>query len=446
MKRNKILHITPHLGGGVGRVLLNYFKETKNNESLLHEIACLDDANRQAIETAEDVGLLLTDRLAGESRRLMTMVSRADIVIIHWWNHPLLFEFLVRTSLPPCRLVLWSHISGFHPPYVFTEKIFRYPDLFVFTTPISYETEEAKNCPDEIKMRVIWSTGGVEHVRSIQHTANDEFTVGYIGTVDYAKLHPEFLALCNAIDIHKIRFIVCGGPSEKCIQNEAERFGLNKKMIFTGLVSDIRGYLSMFDIFGYPLAPYHYGTCDQSLAESMAAGVVPVVFANRMEKSMVRNGVTGIVAKDKKDYVDAVRALWSDSRLRAFLSNNAKEYALNTFTLEKMVKEWDMIFDEALSFPKKRRKWELYTPVEKISAADIFLESLGEQGKPFWDYCHAGNEKEKEHALEKIVELGNVPLWQAETRGTVHHYYRFFSNDPVLEILSRSMKGHADLK
>ncbi|MDP2843030.1 MAG: hypothetical protein Q8O06_05275, partial [Acetobacterium sp.] len=151
MKKTKILHVTPHLGGGVGRVLLNYFTKVNDDKSLIHEVACLDYANKHALDVAKNIGLMLTDRMAGNGQQLLSMIAGADIVLIHWWNHPLLYDFLVRTVLPPCRVAMWSHISGFHPPYVFTEKIFRYPDVFVFTTPVSYETREVQSLSDEQK-------------------------------------------------------------------------------------------------------------------------------------------------------------------------------------------------------------------------------------------------------------------------------------------------------
>ena len=64
MTRMSILHITPHLGGGVGRVLLNYFTQVKGDRSFVHEVACLDYANKHALDVAENIGIELTDRMA----------------------------------------------------------------------------------------------------------------------------------------------------------------------------------------------------------------------------------------------------------------------------------------------------------------------------------------------------------------------------------------------
>jgi hypothetical protein len=338
---------------------------------------------------------------------------------------------------------MWSHISGFHPPYVFTPKIFNYPDLFVFTTPVSFETKEVINLSDEHKknLRVIWSTGGVEHVKNVRPKEHIGFNIGYIGTVDYCKMHPDFLKLCSQIDIPNVRFIVCGGPKENEIKRQAEVLSIGEKFIFTGLVSDITEYLPLFDVFGYPLAPYHYGTCDQVIAESMAAGVVPVVLSNRMENHMVENRVTGIVAKNQHEYVTAIKELYAHQNLRKDLSINAKSFAQKTFSLDKLKKEWDAIFEELLTFPKVLRQWEIHKPIIEISAGDVFLESLGEYGQVFISYCKGTNEKDLNTTSEKIKKLGESPLWQAKTRGTVHHYTEFFPTDDSLAMWSKLMRN-----
>ncbi len=446
--KNKILHITPHLGGGVGRVLLNYISKVKNCSSFEHKVTCLDYANDNAIEAAKNVSFFLIDNMVNKKQELLNMVTEADIVLIHWWNHPLLYDFLVRTELPPCRVIIWSHISGLHPPYIFTDKILNYPDLFVFTTPVSYEAKEVQILSDEQKkfLRVVWSTGGVEHVKSVILQAHSGFNVGYIGTVDYCKIHPDFLNICNRVNIPKIKFIVCGGASEKEIMEEAEGFGIGEKFNFTGLISDITEYLSIFDIFGYPLASYHYGTCDQVLAESMAAGIVPVVLSNMMESYMVKDGKTGIVAKDENEYIEALQTLYFDEDLRYSLSRNAKDYALKAFSLDTMILEWEKVFKEALTLTKTIKKWEINKISSDISATEVFLESLGCYGEDFVFYCNAESDEEKRKAIEKIKKLAQTTIWQAKTKGTVYHYNYFFPNDRYLSVWSQLIKESKSYK
>jgi L-malate glycosyltransferase len=444
MVKNKIsiLHITPHLGGGVGRVLLGYLERAKENTSFTHRVACLDYANENASDILKNINVKLSDKMSGKKKSLLKMITEADIVLMHWWNHPLLYDFLVRAKLPPCRLILWSHTSGFNPPAVFTEKILNYPDRFIFTTPVSFISKEARKLSEKQKkyLGTIWSTGGLDHVKSVKPKKHKGFNVGYIGTVDYAKIHHNFLKICSKIKIPNVKFIVCGGSNEKEIKREAEKMGMGHKFKFTGQISDIVKYLEIFDVFGYPLAPYHYGTCDQVLQESMAAGIVPVVFANRMEKYMVKDGVTGLVAKNEAEYIKAIEKLYHNKDLRNKMSENARKYALETFSIEKTVADWEKIFTGLLAKPKIGRKWNITKKIGSISAADIFIESLGDYGKNFRFHLEAKSPASKKLAEKRIKLLAKSINWQSETKSTAHHYSSFFPKDRELSKWSRLTK------
>jgi glycosyltransferase involved in cell wall biosynthesis len=437
--RKTILHITPHLGGGVGKVLLNYLEKVKGNSHFLHKVLSLEYANEKAFSSSQTTGFPLRDKMASNHDGVIEAVAEADIVLIHWWNHPLLYAFLVREILPPSRVIFWSHISGFHAPYVFSKPALHYPDLFVFTSPLSMEVPEVKKLGEARRktLRVIWSTGGIEQAAVIEPKPHFGFNIGYIGTVDYSKMHPDFLNMCSQVDIPDVKFIVCGGPNEKKIQKESLQYETGNRFIFTGQVSDIAKYLSEFDVFGYPLNQHHWGTCEQSLCESMAAGVPPVVLANRTERYIVEDGVTGIVAANEESYVRAIEELYRRPDLRKKLSRNAMEAAKRRFSIEQMVGRWDIAFSEILRFPKTKRQWTGRYKGKTASPAQIFLESLGEHGKEFLRSLTASEEKDKKAAQEDIRKIyESSHLWRSNTRGTPQHYHNFFPEDSILKFWS----------
>lgn len=439
----KIIHITPHLGGGVGSVLLNYLAKASKDSAFVHHILSLEYANEKAKMASKTTGFYLADKMSENLPGLLAAVSKADIVLMHWWNHPLLYALLVRELLPPARIIFWSHISGFSPPYVFNQPALHYPDLFVFTSPLSLGIAEVRDLREERQkaLRVIWSTGGVEHTLSVKPKLHSGFNIGYIGTVDYGKLHPHFLKMSSKVKIPNVRFITCGGPSEKQIKEESMQYGNNERFIFTGPVSDIRDYLSEFDVFGYPLAPHHYGTCEQSLGESMAAGVPPVVMGNPTESFIVENGVTGIVAPDEKSYTQALEKLYHQPDLRRQLAVNARKTAKERYSLALMVNNWEKVFHEALLFPKLPRQWTGTHQGKNVSAAQVFIESLGAYGMDFLSSLNAQDEKDKEEAKKGIRKLcESSHLWKSSTRGTVHHYHYFFPEDDYLRSWSDQMR------
>ena len=444
-KKYNILHLTPHLGAGVGTVVLNYLSKVANDTAFAHSILCLDYANQHAMDVANKASFPIFGNMSKKKSKVLGLIADCDVLLIHWWNHPLLYDFLVREPLPASRVIFWAHQKGTPAPNNFTDKIFRYPDIFVFTTPLSYDVKEVQNLPAELKKKLhdIWSTGGVERIQSLKLKKHTGFNVGYIGNVDYAKMHPDFLDICNQVNIPDVHFTIVGGPYGRQLESEAAHRGIGHKFHFTGFVPEEEKweYLSQFDVFGYPLAPYHYGSCDQVLQESMAAGVVPIVLKNPMESYMIKDGVTGLVAKSKEEYVIKLQELYHNHELRAYLSKNAQEYAIRTFSLEKMKNEWNAIFNQVLNTPKTIKKWDISKKVEDISPKDVFLESLGDYREDFISYCHAKNHEEEEMAIQKIKKLAKSANWQSETKSSVHQFLSFFPDDKYLSSWSKLMKG-----
>lgn len=195
-------------------------------------------------------------------------------------------------------------------------------------------------------------------------------------------------------------------------------------------MTDIKSYLAEFDVFGYPLTDSHCGSCDQSLQEAMAAGVVPVVFNNPMELSMVRHNDTGLVAKNADEYIECIERLYNNPKLRDELSQNAKTYANTNYSLEKLNNDWNNIFDEILVRTKTSKRWEMNK--ENPSYFEIFLESQGDFANNFM--------LESEEDIRSIKKIGKTANWQSQTRGTVHQYHSFFSEDEELNKISKLMK------
>jgi len=430
MKKIRIKHITTHLGGGVGRVLLGYLKLAKKDSLFIHSIASLDTINKKAKATLQSIPICFTDKVSSNHQKFINELSNYDILLFHWWNHPLMYEFMVKYTLPKCRVIMWSHISGFYNPSNFTEPLFQYADRFIFTTPISYNTNTIKKLSPKYKKKlsVIWSTAGLNHIKNVTKKSHDNFNIGYLGTIDYSKLHKDFLDLSSSINIRNCKFIVCGEDKERSLEKSAKQKNIVTKFNFVGKVDDIGKYLSIFDIFAYPLSPYHYGTCDQVSAEAMACGIVPVAFNNPMEKHMIEDGVTGILVKNKLEYKKAIEKLYKDKMFRNKLSTNAKVYANKKFSLTHMANEWEKEFINCLSIEKTAKKWQGKYRGLNSTALHYFLESTGIMQKLFEQVLYS----KKNEGIEQLKnEMSKTGSWDSLTKGTLNHYLNFFHNEEL---------------
>lgn len=424
----KILHIAANIGGGVGDTLLGYISESKKRGNYEHDIAIFGYAMEGVSNRAFELDVKLWAHMDKDHELLLQMIPNYDVILMHVWNHPLLYDFLVRNVLPPCRLVMWGHNSGLFAPNIYTKKILTYPDMFVFTTPLSYNIPEVVASKDKSRFYNIWSNNGTDKFKNVEPEEHEGFNIGYVGTVDYAKLNPNFLEMCKRINIKDVRFIVVGGTKHEEIKEEAKKMGLEDKMIFTGWVSyeELLDIMKTFDLFGYPLAPHHYGTCDLTLQMAMACGVVPVVLNNPMESFMVKHLKTGLVSKDLQSYIRSIEFLYMFPEITKTLAKNAKEFAISEYSLEKLEKEWNYVLDNVLKRPKLSREWDI--ALVDIEPHDVFLESLGRYGEAFYQ----DNES-------KIKELARDNSWQTETKGSVHNYNSYFPDDTYLSKWSKIM-------
>lgn len=425
-----ILHLSPHLGGGVGRVLNSFLPEFNKSKEFIHEVYCLDSINESSKKLLINYGVFFEELMHTNIKVLLNKISKIDILVIHWWNHPLLYEFLVKYKLPETRVIFWSHVSGNEAPQIFTKPLFEYSNKFVFTTPISYEVREVKDYSKEI-FDDVWATSDFNQVENIVIKNTETFNIGYLGTLDFSKLHNNFIKLCSKIDIPNIKFIICGdGTHLNLLKEQVKEMKLEDKFIFTGFVSDIKEYLSTFSLFGYPLSKEHYGTCDLALVEAMYCGIVPIVFNNSMESFIVDHMKSGMVVSDEDSYIKVIEKLYKDKELRDTLSLGAKKEVRNRFLISKSINKWENIFLDVLKEEKEEKIWKGKYSGIQVKPYEIYLESLGSYSSFF-----------EENQLEKIVELFESSLsWSSKTKGTVNHYSCFFDDVRLKDLVSLNEK------
>jgi|WetSurMetagenome_2_1015567.scaffolds.fasta_scaffold07069_4 L-malate glycosyltransferase len=430
-----ILHITPHLGGGVGTVVLNWLKKEKEvNKGIQHKIACLEE-NNNSMQEFLDFGMLIHDGLYFNPSLLLEWIDHADIVLMHWWNHPTLFDVLVNSELPACRLIIWNHVSALNPPYILSDKLIQFADRFIFTSPVSYEAEEIIKLPDHLKEKlgVVWSSCGTEIFKGFKKKQHEGFNVGMTGTVDYGKLHPDFIKMCSNINIPDVRFIVCSGDSQEKMKKDAIKLNIADKFSFNGRVPSIMPYLAIYDVFGYPLQPKHLGTCEQAIGEAMIAGVVPVVLNNPAERYIIENEVTGIIANSQDEYCRAIEYLYYHTETRNRIAQNAIKAAREKYSIMRKMKAWEHIFNDILGQSKKLRIWDKR---KYKTGSEIFIESLAKYGNVFKAYIRAkeqSDEKNLKQNEDMIIKLFNSnSQWYSNNKGGVKQYLRIFPNDYYL--------------
>ena len=262
---------------------------------------------------------------------LKTFIMGKDIVVVHWWDHPALKK-LVSMNLPDCRMIFWCHKN-----YKLSEAEVKYPDRFITTSPIQGDDYE-----------FIRSTANMDVYRNLpfprRYTHEGIFEIGYVGTVDYKKMNPDWVEMCKSIDIPKKLFVVVGEKNIPAHQESAPVLDF----YFAGHQENLLPWYESMRVFGYPLRPDHYGTCELVLGEAMSAGVVPVCMDNEAERFIIEHGKNGYLAKDKSEYKMYVERLYFSPETRIWMGEQARIKANEIYNLDKMVGEWDNLFNRMM--------------------------------------------------------------------------------------------------
>lgn len=446
----QILHITVHLGAGAGKAIGGIAMADKENK---HSIIVLDKPEKMGhIEKciSNGIELLIMPSLS----RIIEEVVKADILIINWWHHPLLYKVINDISLLPSRLIIWSHINGLNYPqlnYQFAECF----DFCLLTSSVILEnknwsleqTERIKN-----NSEIIYGMGDFRpesfasknNYNIKTETDNQTIKVGYTGSLDYAKIHPQFVIWIKAI-IEKYPEVIIeiAGDVTRQIEEDVDLFEISDNVHFLGFRNDIKELLSSWDIFIYPLNPHNFATTENSLIEAMASGLPIITSCGAAETAIISNGRNGLLAKDEKEFSCQFEKIVSDGLLRARLGRQARIDATERYSLVTNVGNFDRVVDMIMTREKKPHD---------------FVKAIGDS--PFEWFISGCNQKEIElfrklstvylcdDNCEKIdadtrLQLENLDtIFNSESKGSVNQYCRYYPENEELANIAELIKRY----
>jgi glycosyltransferase involved in cell wall biosynthesis len=451
MINKRILHIIPTLSpGGASRSAIAVAKYSSAYGNFNHDIISLTQADRNAVKLAKESGISFWGTLSFPE--ILNKVNKYDIVHLHFWNAPKLYSFLY-SDLPPCRLITWFHVAGDSAPQIIIRKLLEFSDIAVPCNPYSYNLELIKKYKSEYKDRchMVYASPDFARLSGLKRRKTPKFNVGYIGTVDFVKMHPNYVSMSQKIGIDNVEFIVCGvGSALPTLQNQVTNFNATNKFKFLGHVEDIKSVIEVFDVYGYPLCEDTYAAAELNLQEVMYAGVPPVVFPYGGVKSLVINNETGLIVHSEFEYQQAIEYLYHNPQERQRLGNNAHDYAVEYFGAENAARQLNPIYDKLLQQPKRLRTWGgpagaslLDQPVTSSditgylkprSGVESFIESLGDTAPQFSTSFTSDNLQDIWAAEQNISE--SSPLLQSPASGGILHYRLYYPNDAYLRLWS----------
>ena len=374
MTSGRKVHLTAHLGGGVGKAQAAI--RAVDPQAADHTYILLErPRDRRYADAIMATGAKVIE--APEHEHMLALLEAADIVQVEFWNHPRLYDALARLPLPAGRYLFWSHISGLAPPLI-AEGLTAAADIFVYTSACSLAR------PARGDLRVIGSGFGLDHPPK-RRLQRGKLRGGYLGTVDFVKMSPDFFSIVDAVDGPDFEIAVYGafdpqgGPARA---HAAMRHPERVRMM--GQTDDPAGALAELDFFFYPLDRQHFGTAENALVEAMSAGLAPLVLDNAAECAIVTNDVTGLVAGNAGECAQALTRLLTDRRLRETLGDAAALGAARRFRPEVSRDAFVVAYGDLMARPKTKPDFTAALGPDPLNwFLSSFPQGSGEaQGKP----------------------------------------------------------------
>lgn len=420
-----VLHITAHMGGGVGKVLSGIAAySARNSSDYRHSFLLLEQPEKMNfvdICRASHADL----HVAKGKQDFLDAVLAADIVQVEWWHHPVMCHWLAEIESLPMRLVVWSHVSGCFYPWL-PPGFIKVPQQFVFTSPYSLEnpywdegTKEwaGKSCT------VIYSSGGFDSILpTIRQKHPDKFCIGYAGTQAYSKLHPDFMEFCHAIkDVPQLEFRMVGDrTNETDLLKRAMAYGMEEKFHFSGYVNDMSREFSRMDVFGYLLNPTHFGTTENVLLEAMASEL-PVVCLNQCtEKYLVQHGKTGFLVNSIEEYGKVIRYLSVHPEERRRMGQAGRKHVIENFSVKQTAEKLHEVYGRLMG---KEKVLTSFQQVFGTQPHEFFLSCL----PPFL---------QKDFSVDDSMPF----ILREKSKSSLPHFCRTYPENEILRVWQEKLQ------
>ena len=425
----QVLHLTAHMGGGVGKALSGLVAQASiSGSGVKHLIVSLEAPEKsQFINQVRDYGGEVI--ICPDKDRLENLMRDSDIVQLEWWNHPATIKYLCSLSIPPIRLLTWCHVSGLHSPII-PQGLILSSQKFLFTSPCSFESKEVKSLLPKLRERfdVVSSSGGFSGLPEARPEADEHIAVGYIGSLNFAKLHPRYVEYLSAVRIPGFRVRMVGDLMNQDVLNlQCDSSGKAGMLEFRGYTPDIVSELSSINVLAYLLNPEHYGTTENALLEAMAMAIVPVVLDNPAERQIINDHTTGLIVHSPGEFAEAIEWLANNPVERQRLGSQAARSVRERFSVEKMETSLNSCYQEILSMEKRKI---VFSEIFGTDPAQWFLSCQGDRHL----FAEDGS----------INSDGSIPLSYGlfeKTKGTVFHFHEHFSDNLKLKLWAKNLKS-----
>ena len=414
----------------MGSVLLSFCNATQGI-SVDNSICCLDYA-KSNFESLSCVSKKIDGFFF---KPYFNFVDNCELIVLHYWNHPLLVKFISQNCLPKEKLIIWCHNSGLFEPHILPRYLVRISSKVIFSSSCSYAANNLQSLISEFPT----AFGCVHSTRNM-----DEFlevavsrvykkplrNLLYIGTVDGSKMHPRSAEIFSDLSKQGFLIKVVGGPGHEKLADVVRSLG--GKIEIYGEVADVGSFYRNADLFIYPLRRDHYGTGEQVILEAMASGLPVVAFDNPAERAILQEG-GGLLASSVHDFCsNVVRLSFESPGIIEKMSEKAINRIRSEFDVSRMIGQLvDVIVEiidvEHMDIVGCSTDWQSGNEIDELALYALHSFFDGED-------IVRGNRNNLSLLYDVIYDKiqilsggrGATERWYGLNKSTPFHYQRYF--------------------
>lgn len=373
MPRTKILHIIKSLGrGGAEMLLPETLKLHDTDRYEFHYIYFLPWKD-QMVEALEMAGGKVSCFSASNNILLLLQYKK---VIAYCKQHEI---SLIHCHLPWAGFVGRLVHSQTGIPTVYTEHNMqeRYHYLTRKINKLSFNSQTlalgvSQDVSDSIQMNIapdipvqtllngintnsFTRDQGASVIREELGISSDAIVIGTIAVFRFQKRLVEWLRVFKKISAKHPQvygIIVGAGPLEEEIKAEQQKLGLEGKVYFPGLQTDVKPYQEAMDIFmmsssfeGLPLALLEAMSMNCAVVATRAGGI----------KEVIRDGVDGLTCEveEWEKLSGLCSSLIENQQVLARLKTSARQRVVASFSLSQMVETLEEQYRQLLNLQER---------------------------------------------------------------------------------------------
>lgn len=179
-------------------------------------------------------------------------------------------------------------------------------------------------------------------LRAQYHIAKEDFVLGCVGSISENKNQIFLLQLLKNLE-YDIKLVLVGqGRMEQTLKEKAKEFGLEERVIFTGLQENVPKFASMFDLFVFPSKREGLGI----VAVEMQALGIPCIISEGVprEVDMGLNLVEQISVNSSDRWIEAIREIEKAPSKRGDCRLRIKKIQQQGYEIKESVKRLEEIY------------------------------------------------------------------------------------------------------